>query len=377
MACWPRTSGTTPEIGPSVDASIDSDNPSAAWRRARGREAADDCEAEIAQQPRALQRLAAAWRPPDLDPAFAARLIDVCPPLGAPETLDDAAMTALPGLFSTLLGGSSAAARPVALAWAALRDAAIVFDDVEDLARDCRELAVRLDLNAANGLLFTAGRILNSLEAWGIDAAAATDVRQTFMATGLAVAAGQQRDLTATRTTLADSWAIVRAKTGVAGGLACWAGARLQSAEPAVLDACRAFGEHLGCLEQLRDDFRDVWGASADDLAHNRTHSLALAYALEVLPSAEADQLRAQLRAAAAGDAGARQAARQVVAASGAGLYLVAQSAVHAAACRAQLETLDAVGAIDESASAQNARVRLEQTWHYIQLAPPAMQSGN
>jgi geranylgeranyl diphosphate synthase type I len=104
-----------------------------------------------------------------------------------------------------------------------------------------------------------------------------------------------------------DYVAMAAGKTGALLSCACAIGAALAGAEPKLVGALGAFGEHLGLAFQLVDDLLGMWGAPAttgkpvlSDL-RSRKNSAPIVFALTV-PGAVSAPLRDYLARAEAAD---------------------------------------------------------------------------
>lgn len=284
------------------------------------------------------------WSDTTLHPEYVAQMRHVCAGAmvdGLPDLNTTATLATVPALLCCALGGAPRGLLPALAAWTLLRYAARLLDDVQDGDYAAHAATVPVALNVATGLLFSAERALDALEAYGAPPAVAADIRRAFHRAALHTCSGQHRDLTVTAPSLDDCWALVAAKSGAALGLINWVAGRLATDDPDRLAACREVGHRLGLLDQIRDDVQDLWSADGrrSDLGRLHRGALPVAYALSVLPAADGARLLALLAqaagaadaadAAAADRAAAESAARAQIVASGAGLYLAVQSTLH------------------------------------------------
>ncbi|MCA9971028.1 MAG: polyprenyl synthetase family protein [Anaerolineales bacterium] len=291
----------------------------------------------------------AIWANPLIDRRYAEALRQLCLPAdGAPARREGLAR--LPELFCEANGGDPAQVAPILSAWTLLRYAARILDDIQDGDMVAGEAASAVRLNLSTGLIFTSGALLSELEAAGVTAVAARDIRRTVYATLLQTCGGQHLDLSEPEPTLAMCWQIAGAKTGTFAGLICWCGGRVACADAQQLARYQAFGYNLGLLDQIGDDLADLWASDAahSDLRAAAGRGLPAAYALAVLPPAERARLRALLAQSQA-DPASEQEARQVIIASGAAVYLTAQTMLY----RQESERLLAEMGLPEAASRQ------------------------
>ena len=252
----------------------------------------------------------------------------------APLTKDSVAL--LPSLTCRAAGGAPQQAMPVLAAWQALHIAAKLFDDVED--GDAVDPAT--DVNIASALLVVVPLLLETLE--GVSQ---PDIQRLVRGAHRAVllaAAGQHADLLASRAAGdPEHWlSIARAKSGALLAWAAWAGALVAGASSSTLDHYYAYGEHLGVLLQIADDFAGIWQPErVSDLAAKRL-SLPVCYALSVVPPEQRAALRALL-ARSVGQAAAEQAeVRQQLIELGAQAYMLVTARIyqqHASAALRQI----------------------------------------
>ena len=136
----------------------------------------------------------AIWANPLIDRRYAEALRQLCLPAdGAPARREGLAR--LPELFCEANGGDPAQVAPILSAWTLLRYAARILDDIQDGDMVAGEAASAVRLNLSTGLIFTSGALLSELEAAGVTAVAARDIRRTVYATLLQTCGGQHLDL--------------------------------------------------------------------------------------------------------------------------------------------------------------------------------------
>lgn len=268
----------------------------------------------------------------------------VAPRAEAAAPVQGVALLDLPLLCAQALGGPTQPATTVTTAWQMLYSALHLLDNIEDNDTPDRTWArwgTGATLNLTTGLLASTSLTLEMLEDQQVAAPIVRTIRRDFHQTVLEMCGGQHDDLTLAEPTLEDCWRIARAKSGCFFELACRAAARSAAANAAVADQFGAFGQHLGLLIQITDDISGLWSwdRSASDLRGMQRWTLPVAYAMSVLDPAQCSQLRALLAAAETSPA-AETAAREMIIASGALLYLTAQAQAHHQAAIELLEQL-------------------------------------
>jgi hypothetical protein len=192
----------------------------------------------------------------------------------------------LPELWCIGLGGDGNQVIGITAAWFLLQLAAYWLDKVEDQEWENTSLA-SLDpgtiSNLVTGMIFLAQLILNRLEKDdGIDSSTASELRITFSVSILSVCGGQHNDLTAPLCRLDDVLRNFEKKSGDFFALACYAGARLATADPLQLNACQDYGKNLGVLLQIADEREDLIGDQPDEWKRSVIYN---AYHHEVLES--------------------------------------------------------------------------------------------
>jgi geranylgeranyl diphosphate synthase, type I len=252
--------------------------------------------------------------------AYGVRLLAVLDQ-GADGNSANDTLLIVPALVCVACGGSVRQVLPVCGAWRLLHAAAKLLDDVED--GDTRGGWAEV-INLAIGMVFVGQFLTHRLARSGLDPLRVLRASQAYSQAGLAACSGQHDDLLADDPD-PDRWlAIATAKSGALLGWAAWAGALAAGAQEHVLAAYRQYGTRLGVLLQVADDYNGVWHPdAASDLATGRP-TLAVAYALSVGGADEQRQLRAQLAGARAGDSGAAEQARALLAGLGAPAFLLA-----------------------------------------------------
>ena len=190
-------------------------------------------------------------------------------------------LAVLPLASCAAAGGDPRRAVPVGTAWEILNLAMRLLDDLEDQDRPeglWNQIGVSRTFNLSAALYVLACDVLTRAD-W--PPTTYRPVMLAFHALSLRVAAGQDRDLQESARTVDELWSIVEDKNGAAFELACRAGALAGDGEPAAVEACAAFGRHVGNIAQIFDDLEGVWGEDAVDLVAGR-RTLPCAYALSV-----------------------------------------------------------------------------------------------
>ena len=243
-------------------------------------------------------------------------------------------ITLLPVLTCAAAGGEPLRAMPLCAAWALVRLAAKLLDDVED--GDLAEGQAR-QINASTGVLALAHLAVHALESRGVPASRVHHIDIALSRAVLRAAGGQHRDLgamTAPETVDPDTWlAIAQAKSGDLFAWAAWAGAAVAPSARLGgprLEGYRGYGEHLGVLLQIADDYSDFWPADSGAPAEAPRSApipgpnLAIAYALSATDDHERAHLLQRLRDARVGADDASEEVRAMAIDLGAQAFLLA-----------------------------------------------------
>jgi geranylgeranyl pyrophosphate synthase len=264
----------------------------------------------------------------------------------------------LPMLTCQAAGGTLERAVPVTAAWQALHIAAKLFDDIED--GDASDPAA--DINVATAMLAIVPLLVELLVSHDVPLDRIQRLSHAAHRAVMLASAGQHADLQATRSDSAETdperWlAIARAKSGALLGWAAWAGAYVAGAQDTVLDHYYAYGEHLGILLQVADDFVGIWQPEAvSDLTTNRL-SLPVCYALSVVAPDQRVVLRDWLDRCL-GQATASQAdIRQRLIELGAQAYIVVTARIYQQHAWAALRQIDPTNATTQQLTALVERV--------------------
>lgn len=188
----------------------------------------------------------------------------------------------LPQLTCLANNGTLAHAIPISATWAIVRLAAKLFDDLED--GDVTATPHRL--NEASGIMALLPLLLQPLLERGVSNAKFHAISEALFTAILEAGAGQHHDFdaiaaTGITVTPTDWLAIARAKSGTLLRWAAWAGAFVSDASP-LANIYGEYGESLGVLVQIADDYYDTWGKRHRDLTTG-TVSLPLCYTAYVL----------------------------------------------------------------------------------------------
>ena len=203
----------------------------------------------------------------------------------------------LPGLCCQAVGGNPDDAIEIAGAWLLFYTAAHIFDSIEDqdqLDENLAHWGSGVNINIATGLVLSASSIINSLSQRDHTREIAHELGQDFFGSILAMASGQHTDLVSGQLELRKWYEIAEAKSGSFFSLACRSGARLGTSDPDKINCYSDYGFHLGMMLQILDDLEDLKPAFDPEnpvLVDGIDCSLAVAYALEVLPDDQGHQL--------------------------------------------------------------------------------------
>lgn len=236
---------------------------------------------------------------------------------------------AIPDLCCQVAGGDPGCAEHISAAWEALYVAAHLLDQVADDEMLFEERGQRVTLAAA--LQAAAEAILDETPSNQIPRRNLRKIQAEFHRSILIACEGQMADLQAVEPSLDQRWKISEAKTGQTFKLACRAGAYASGAKGSVVDSLGCFGLNLGMLVQIADDLNGLYHLTSPD-GHvvrgdlsNGKWSLPVAYAMEVSVPKEQAKLRDLMQAACC-DPESEAAARDLIYASGAHLYLLVEA---------------------------------------------------
>lgn len=180
-------------------------------------------------------------------PALAEVLPDPLPPFAL-----------LPLATCRAAGGSLDDGVPLAAAWTLVSFGVRILDDCAD-----QDNPKALHLHYGMGRALHLATALLNLAAWRLQQlsplAARESIVEDYHRSCLRVWAGQDRDIRGGIQTLEDYLRLVEDKTACGFAFIGAAGARLATADPEVVAACRACGHHLGIMLQLLDDLEACW----------------------------------------------------------------------------------------------------------------------
>jgi geranylgeranyl pyrophosphate synthase len=203
----------------------------------------------------------------------------------------------LPSLCCQSAGGEPSDTNEIASAWLLFYTAAHIFDCIEDqdqLDDSLAKWGPGVNINIATGLVLSASSIVNDLYQVEHTREMAHELGQDFFGSGLTMASGQHADLISGQLELRQWYEIAEAKSGSFFSLACRSGARMGTSDPDKIDSYSDYGFQLGIMLQILDDMEDlksVYDPESPILVDGIDCSLAVAYALDVLPDDEGRQL--------------------------------------------------------------------------------------
>ncbi len=207
----------------------------------------------------------------------------------------------MPGLCCQAAGGYPEWADDLTVAWLLFYAAADLMDKVQDKDEPdpwWRELGPGAALGAATGIYFSAALALNKLYHHPVSRSVADEITENFYNAFLVMTSGQYRDIVEPPQTLDRYWEIAAAKSGAFFGVACRSAARLAMDKPDLLQDYYLFGHHFGLLVQIRDDLEDLQAPTETGVPGQKiqlARSLAVVYALSVLPPADCRRLKSIL----------------------------------------------------------------------------------
>ena len=203
----------------------------------------------------------------------------------------------LPSLCCQAVGGDPDDTIEIAGAWLLFYTAAHIFDSIEDqdqLDDNLAQWGPGVNINIATGLVLSASSMLNSLSQREHTREFAHELGQDFFESILTMASGQHSDLVSGQLELKQWYEIAEAKSGSFFSLACRSGAWLGTSDPDKINCYSDYGFHLGMMLQILDDLEDLKPAYEPEnpiMVEGIDCSLAVAYALEVLPDDQGHQL--------------------------------------------------------------------------------------
>jgi geranylgeranyl pyrophosphate synthase len=276
------------------------------------------------------------WNDTGAWPEFieAMRLVLPVGKVGAEPDKEISRWVHLPGLCCQAAGGTPDLTNEVAAAWLLLYTAAHLIDNVEDM--DLAEEVNALGgpgpaINVTNGLFLSAALMLNKFHEKVQKRNLASQISSDFYNTILIMTSGQHLDIANQQLTLEQWWQVAEAKSGSFFSLACRSGAKIGNNDLDKIKGYSDFGFHLGMMIQIIDDLEDL----ASVINHEETgftvgfeKSLAVAYALEVLPEADKGQFM-DWSLAAPREPDIVNGIIDILNQCGAGLYMLSESERH------------------------------------------------
>lgn len=155
---------------------------------------------------------------------------------------------------------------PQALGVEMFHNFTLLHDDLMDRSTQRHNRpTVHIKWNAPTAILSgdTMLTIATRLTAQGLSGALLSEVMERFNRTAIEVYEGQQLDMnfeSQTDVSEEEYTEMIRLKTSVLLGYACWLGARIAGKDAATTESAYLFGEELGLAFQLRDDWLDTFG---------------------------------------------------------------------------------------------------------------------
>jgi geranylgeranyl pyrophosphate synthase len=271
----------------------------------------------------------------------------------------------LPGLCCQAAGGELDLTAEVSAAWFLLYIAAHLVDSVED--RDQVDEIKVLGgpgsaINIANGLFLSASLILNKLHEKDQTKTKARQLSSDFYSTVLVMTSGQHVDINNFQLTLEQWWQVAEAKSGSFFSLACRCGAELANDDLVKITSYSDYGFHLGMMLQIRDDIEDLkvfLESEESETLVNLQKSLAVTYALDVLPGADKYQLK-ELTETTHHEPEMVNRIIDLLNLSGAGLYMLAEMDRHYELGMASLKNADPCSPAGEMLAALIGELKLD-----------------
>ena len=242
--------------------------------------------------------------------------------------------TRLPSLCCQAAGGYPEWVDDLTVAWVLFYTAADLMDKVQDQDQPdpwWRDLGSGAALSVATGVYFSASLVLNELLRNPITRPSANEIIRDFYNNLLIMTSGQYRELIERVSTLEDYWEYAGAKSGVFFATACRCAARLAIDDQDLLNDFYQFGYHFGLLVQIHDDLDDIQpptNQAAPGQKKEIARSLAVIYALSVLPPHDCKRLKWSLSKAPT-DSIAAEEVVDILNRSNAALYLLTELERH------------------------------------------------
>ena len=190
---------------------------------------------------------------------------------------DDSRLVSLLPVYTTVAaGGTVKAAMPLAAAWLLTNLAGDIFDDIQDQDKDYypwHRWPAAQAMTVGLALLGSAQTCLATLPSDAYQAISAA------WASTLSLAAKAQWQAP-THPDEAAYFSHITAKSGLVLAQVVWAGARLQTETPELLQAAHDYGLNLGLVIQIWDDCRDLYPTRFRSNLLQGDYSLPMIYAL-------------------------------------------------------------------------------------------------
>ena len=162
----------------------------------------------------------------------------------------------IPLVATRASGGTIHQGVPFAAAWTLICTGVRILDDCAD-QDDPRAVYTHMGMgrahNLATAMLTLAELMLRQMPG------GSSLVLDEYLFTALRVWAAQDRDMRCAVTSGAEYLQLVEDKTGCAFAFAAASGARMATADEAIIEACRRCGHHIGIMLQLLDDLETCW----------------------------------------------------------------------------------------------------------------------
>ena len=154
------------------------------------------------------------------------------------------------------------------------------------------------------------------------------DFRTQITSTLLGMSNAQHLDLSREAETVTQCWEIVGAKSGLFFKLGCYLGVRMATDNKEILNAFMNYGYHLGVIVQIANDIAGLWKKDHSGDICTGMKTLPIVYAREYY-SEQNNPLFEKLLSEAKGSSESEQAARKMLIASGAIIYLCLEAENH------------------------------------------------
>ncbi len=269
----------------------------------------------------------------------------------------------MPGLCCQALGGRFEWAEDIATAWLLYYLSAHIMDNVQDedeLEPWAEIYPPGFALNVSSGYYFSASLALNQLLESQLSTYQAIEIINDFYRSFLVMGEGQQMSFLTKVPTLDQYWQIAGSKSGIFFALACRSGAHLVSDDETILEDYQQYGFHLGMLVQISDDLEEIGKLKTSNLLFNSGEfikSLAIVYALEVLPKNDKEGLLKAIEVATR-DGEYLHEIWKMVEESGAAMYIETQIEFH------RYKALEALDSAQPLSPAKESLITFIESFH-------------